>query len=88
MPKLPTLRGEAPVAVNLSVSGSIELEADQWYLADQRIGDEVSAELTLAITQVAFKRNKEDELILNVSAKATETDEEDDTGLDDSLGGI
>lgn len=73
---LPTLRGESPVAVNLAVSGTIELEPDQWHLATQRIGDEVPAELTLAIAQVAFKRNKDDELVLNVSAKVTEADED------------
>lgn len=69
---LPSLHGESPVAVNLSVSGSLELDPEMWYLAKQRLGDEVTAELTLAVTSVAFTRNKDDELILKVSAKAVE----------------
>ena len=77
MENLPSLHSEQPKVVNLAVSGSVPLDQEQWHIARSRIGDVVTIELDVAVTAFGFKRNKDDELILNVTSKAQapETDE-------------
>lgn len=77
MSTLPTLHGNKPDIVNLSISGSLELARDQWDLAAKNdIKDVVNIEIEVEIATVQFKRNKDGELIMNVTSKVVNPEAE------------